>query len=154
MKLTFIVNQKDIEVLVQDTDQDIRKVITNTINQLGENLVQFARQTTKFNHGNHFDEGITYQLLSPLQGEVRSEVYNSKDVEYSNFLEFGNDPGGGRIYPVHAKALHFFAGGQEIFAKSVSAIDPAKTGFFTDAVNQTSDQVQEVFTEEFQKLFK
>ncbi len=154
IKFHFEVDGHSKELLFAGVQKDLDVVITKTIEHLGSNLVQSARDTTKFNHGNHFDEGIQFELLSSTQGQVTSKVYNDKGTEYSNFMEFGNDPGGGRIYPIHAKALHFFAGGQEIFAKSVAAIDPSKTGFFTDAVNKTTDQVQEVFTEEFDKLFK
>lgn len=43
---------------------------------------------------------------------------------YGGYIEFGNDPGTGRIYPVKAKALRFVIDGQVFFRKSVKASKP------------------------------
>jgi len=54
------------------------------------------------------------------QGAVfRGEVASSGDVKYGAIHEFGGTTKAHDIYPKNAKALHFFAGGNEIFAKVV-----------------------------------
>lgn len=154
MKLNINIGSNQIDLAINAVQKDILKLSSLYVNALGEHVVKEAQATTKFNMSQHFNDGITFTQLDDFNGEVKSVVLNSKGVEYSNFLEFGNDPGGGMIYPTKAKALHFVINGEDIFVKSVKAIDPSKLGFMTDATTETIKDAASIFDEAFNKLFQ
>jgi hypothetical protein len=66
---------------------------------------KLAEATMAINPGKH-----VYQIVS--------------NKFYASWYEFGNGPLGGRIYPVHAKALRFTINGATVFAKSVRTSAP------------------------------
>jgi hypothetical protein len=153
MNLTFAFDYHTIPVVIKEVEHSLDILQTNSIIALGNEMVRQAQNTNKFQHSEKFNQGIHFHLLNNKEGEVSSHSETANGVEYSNFLEYGNDPGGGVIYPVQAKTLHFFANGKEIFAKSVKAISPEKLGFFTDAQTATETQVDNIVDQQFQKLF-
>ena len=98
--------------------KQLEEVCEATLIEAGNLAVDIARSTTLFHHGNAFDEGIKFIQHNKYQGTVVSEA------SYSEWLEYGNNEQGPFIYPVTAKALHFFINGEEIFVSKVKSHGP------------------------------
>ena len=152
IKTNLWVDLQSLMTTFRDVKVNMDKVAANTVKHIGQDIIEHARNTDKFHMGTEFKEGITFKQLNQYSGIVSSEVYNSQGVEYSNFLEYGNDPGTGIITPINAKALHFKVGGQDVFVKSVSPISAEKLGFMSDAISETTSNIDTIFTEEFGKI--
>lgn len=63
--------------------------------------------------------GNLHSSITPLVSGNNAQI--GSNVDYASYVELGRGP----VYPVRAKALHFFTKtGQEVFAKHVRAADP------------------------------
>jgi hypothetical protein len=124
--------------------KNITVAAENTIVKASELAIKEARATKLFKHGAKFDEQIQYHSINSTSGEVVS------GAPYSGWLEFGNDPGGGYIYPKTANKLRFFANGNIVFANRVRAHKPFP--FFNNAAKVVSRSLTDIFNSEFRKL--
>jgi hypothetical protein len=109
---------KTLDAELITIEKAIEAAAALTLKKMGVEGVKHARSTNLFKHGADFDSQITWQQEDEFHGKIVS------GAEYSNYLEYGNNQEGDRIYPVHAKALHFWINGEEVFAKSVKAHGP------------------------------
>lgn len=132
-------NQPEFHAGIEKFIQQLQETAEKTVNQLGEKAVEVAQNTTAFK--NTLKES-THFTPNGLSGEVTDDRF------YAYWLEYGNDPGGGRIYPVHAKALHFFINGEEIFAKSVKAHGPYH--FVENGRNIAESMLEDIFNSNLQ----
>ena len=62
---------------------------------------------------------IFWEMITDNDSGVVAKVASSGDVKYAAIHEFGGKTPPHDIYPTKGEALHFFAGGKEIFAKVV-----------------------------------
>jgi hypothetical protein len=134
--------EKDLAAI----EKAIEKAAHNTLVKAGELGVKEAQETSLFHHGNKFEEGIKFIPQSEYSGEVISEA------EYSEYLEFGNDDGSGRIKAKNGKALHFWMNGEEVFVNSVKAHGPLP--FVANAADIVEQQIANIFDEEIEKLLR
>lgn len=150
---SFNIDAQSFDVAFDKIHNDMDAVGLATINHLGKDIKTKAEETQKFNISQHFKDGITSTQILDNEVEVKAEVYNSDGVEYAQYMQFGNEPNGpnGMINPVQANALRFKIDGETVFRKWVRPIDKSKIGFFSDAVDEVSQTVQQVFTEELEK---
>lgn len=81
------------------------------------------------------------------QAQIGTNVYYAPYVEYGTGL-FG--PAGSRIYPRHAKALHWVDRDGEHFAKSVKGMKPRP--FMHPALTQNRTKILEIFRNYFRGL--
>jgi hypothetical protein len=144
--LSYVIDEVSWGISEKELDNDFKEFQTNYITAIGNDMVENARNTTKFNHGEKFNQGIQFTLLSDSQGEVTSQVYNN-GVEYSNFLEYGN-------LPVDNKLMTFKINGRWISTYKRKAISNEHLGFFSDAQEKTNDNSDNIFEEEWNKIFK
>lgn len=86
----------------------------------------------------HSPDGLWGKTFAQSLGDNKAQII--ANTMYASWVNFGNGPGrGGRIYPVSAKALHFFLpSGQEIFAKSVKVSEPKP--FMSNAYEELQQQ--------------
>lgn len=147
MKIRLEFDKNQLEVAIHKMEGDLRQVITNTVDAIGQEVVELARSTDKFNHGQYFDDGIQSVMTDATHAEVISRSYTANGVEYSNFMEYGNEA-------VDGKKMTFQIDGQWITTYKRKAIGAEHLGFMTDAVQTTEGQVEGIFQEQFDKLFK
>lgn len=145
-KLTFEVDGRSIDLVFNELSEELKMLQHNTAINIGERIVEAARATTKFNHGAHFNQGIKFKLIDWADGEVTSEVFNSKGTEYSQYMQFGN-------LPVEGKKMTFQIDGDWITTYNRKAIGEEHLGFMTDAAETGQSQAEEAFTEEFDRMF-
>lgn len=84
-------------------------------------------------------------------GIVGFECINPHDrIDY---IEYGVErpKGGGRIYPKNKKALHFFIGGDEIFASSVKGSKIKEMGFVRKVQDEMIDEMPSWLKREFDR---
>lgn len=74
------------------------------------------------------------------------------DTGYASYIENGNDPGGGRIYPRRAKALRFVIDGKVIFRKSVRAAKPRP--FMAEARRTLIQFIPSLIESDLERLFQ
>lgn len=83
-----------------------------------------------------------------INGHLSSEVIANKNYAY--YLEYGNNQKGMFIYPVKAKALHFFVNGTEVFCKKARTHPPLP--FMKEALAATIPHINEIFHTELNKV--
>ena len=66
--------------------------------------------------------GIVKRML-PAESSV---MIGCDTLRYALWVEVGNGPEGGRIFPVHSKVLRFTSGGQVFFRASVRTSKPTR----------------------------
>jgi phage gpG-like protein len=98
-----------------------------------------------------------FQEVTETASGVSGKVAYSADVVYAAIHEFGGVIHLPDIYPVEAAALHFYVGGQEVFAKHVAAHDvhmperaPLRTSF-TDMTPEIISELEQVVGETLRK---
>jgi hypothetical protein len=121
---------------------NLAKAVDMIVKDVGEKAVQVARDTGEFK--NTLKEKTHFVMSGQYVGEVMD------DRSYAGYLEYGNDPGGGRIYPINAKALHFFVNGEEVFAKSVRAHGPYH--FIENGRDAAENELTNIFAKHIQNL--
>lgn len=129
-------NQTDFLKGIDRFIAELEGATQQTVKHLSELAVAEAQNTTAFN--NKLKDATQFKM----SGSFASEVFDSR--EYAFYLEEGNNQAGDRIYPVNAKALHFFINGQEIFAKSVRA--HAGYHFVESGRNIAANHIESIFS--------
>lgn len=127
-------------------EKQLEQVSRETLHDAGNKGVEEARNTRLFKHGNTFEQAIQFTAHTPYEGEVVS------GAEYSQYLEYGNNQHGDTIYPVVANALHFFANGEEVFTKHVSAHGPIP--FMDQAADEVEKELPNLWAHQFDKHIK
>jgi len=64
-------------------------------------------------------QSSVFQEVSDKGTSIIAKVAAGRDVPYARIHEYGGQTKPHDIYPKNAKALHFFMGGKEVFAKVV-----------------------------------
>lgn len=134
---------KNLVQSLQELERELEKVSQHTLHRAGELGEEAARKTDLFKHGDNFEQQIQFQSAGSFQGTVES------GAEYSHYLEYGNNEAGDTIYPKQAKALHFFANGEEVFTKKVKAHGPLP--FMDQAADKVEHDLPTLWAEEFDK---
>lgn len=154
MQIKIDISQTEIDAVYANVANKVQQVASNTTQAIGELVVQQARSTDKFHHGTQFEQGIQFTKISATEGQVTSEVINSKGVEYSQYLQFGNGPVGGFIQPRYHNYLHFYSNSYGwVKTKQVRTIASDKRGFITDAMTVGQQQAESIFNTEWNKVF-
>jgi len=104
MKLFQVLDKLDFDNKVEKSLDDISEIAQN-----------HAKSTNSFRY--HTSSGLQGNINIIKNGHFARTVLANKDYAY--YLEYGNNQKGPYIYPVRAKALHFWINGKEIFAKRV-----------------------------------
>ncbi len=124
------------------------------------NLLKAVKEQTLLLEGHIKADKLSGQVLSRVTGNLRASihsevtdtgdqiigrVYSDGTVKYGAIHEFGGIINIPDIYPVKAQALHFFAGGKEIFAKHVRAhqVNMPERSFMRSALADRSDAIVE-----------
>lgn len=110
-------NEDFFEALQRFSDQ-LPKTISDVVSELGEIGTQAAQNTDLFKNNGPLKRATGFIRNGEWSGKVLA------NKPYAYYLEYGNDPGGGFIFPKNAKALRFKINGETIFAKKVKAHGP------------------------------
>lgn len=118
---------------------EIGPTVERSLDTIAEIAVVNAQSNTLFkNQTGKLRKSIHFTRDGDFARTVIADATNEKGLNYAYYVENGNDPGGGRIYPKKAKALRFVIDGKVIFAKSVKAAKPRpfmlQAEFFTELV--------------------
>lgn len=105
---------KQFERFTQNLENEVSKGLT----EIASKAATQARQEVPGRSADGLWNNTRPYKISALDQGVLANKF------YASWFEFGNGPEGTRIYPVSAKALHFWIDGKEIFAKSVAASKP------------------------------
>lgn len=148
-KIEATVNEASITKVFASIEEKLTRAVNAGVDKLGEYMVDEARVSaaTKFNLSDKFSEGIQYHPINTGYGKVTAEVFNHKDVEYANFMEFGNLP-----VVNNPNYMVFQIDGQWVSTKNRKAIGEEHLHFFSEAVEKVSAQAQNIVDEEISKL--
>ena len=105
-----------------------------------------ARATTLFKGSP--DGGLRAAIRIIANGSLSRTVLADKD--YAGYVEYGNNQRGPYIYPVKAKALHFFVNGTEVFAKRVRSHGPLP--FFEQAEKFTINKIPGIIKKHLKEI--
>jgi len=144
--ITVNINKMSIDAAFGSIEKHLTRAANHAVDVLGESVVEVARLTDKFNHGEHFNQGIQYTPKGTGVGQVTAQVFNANGVEYANFMEFGNLP-----VINNDKLMKFQVDGQWVSTYSRKAIGEEHLGFFTDAVEQVREKAQDIVDRELSK---
>jgi hypothetical protein len=114
----LIVDRKRFSNQLTKLVSSFEKEVSNGLTEIAAQAANVARENVSGRSADGLWANTRPYKISALEQGVLSNKY------YASWVEFGNGPPGSRIYPVSAKALHFFVDGKEIFAKSVAASKP------------------------------
>lgn len=129
---------------VVEINSKIDPAISDALKEIGDDIAEEARNTTKFKVGN-LASAINFFPTSQNTGYVIADKF------YASWLEYGNNPGGdGRIRPINASALRFFINGTVVFAKSVKSHEPYN--FMSDAVDKVSPTIPAIVAKHLDKV--
>lgn len=98
----------------------IEPAVNIGLDAAAEKISAEAKKTTAFKGDS--PNGLRKAIKVIRNGSLERTVLADKDYAY--YVEFGNNQKGPYIYPVRAKALHFFINGQEFFCKRVRSHGP------------------------------
>ena len=118
--MMFKCNIKQLTQQISKIESELETTVSAALEHISLKAAEVARNEKTYTSwgGNDLEHNTVPIKNSALsQGIVANKFYAS-------WVEFGNGPPGSRIYPTSASCLHFWIGGQEIFAKSVAASAP------------------------------
>lgn len=107
---------------LQEIQSKLPTAIEQAVVQTAVEGAVLARENMKFKHNG--SDGLnspknTYgEQTGPMQARLIANTF------YATWVEFGNGPPGGRIYPKNAKVLRFQMNGQWLYRKWVSTSSP------------------------------
>jgi len=115
-----------------------------------EDIAKVAQQQAKSSHlfGGSVNGGLRAAIKILSNGRFSRTVLADKD--YAGYVEYGNNQKGPYIYPIRAKALHFFMNGKEIFAKRVRAHGPLP--FMDEAKQYTIKKIPSIITKHIKEI--
>lgn len=97
------------------------EILSYTQNALDTALRETVAEAQK----NHTFKSQTGRLEKAIRFRRSGFVGTIKaDTKYAAYVEYGNDPGGGYIYPKNGKFLRFRIAGRWVFARRVKAHGP------------------------------
>jgi hypothetical protein len=128
---------KSIPEAVQATIAEIEAAAEQTLQDAGKFAREEALSTTKFKVSDTFSNATQFHTVDKTHGFVLADKF------YAQYLEFGNNEKGPKIYPTTAKALHFVAGGKDVFVKWVSSHGPYK--FMEEAGDKLDGEIENLF---------
>lgn len=122
------------------------------------NIARTVQAQTLLLEGHIKADKLSGQVLNRVTGNLRASihsefqdtgdqiigrVYSDGTVKYGAIHEYGGIINIPDIYPVKAQALHFFAGGKEIFAKHVKAhqVNMPERSFMRSALADQRDAI-------------
>lgn len=114
MKLDF----SKLQAQFQHLQQGLEETVSQGLSDIAKQGATIARSHIKSKASDGLSANTQPYKNRALNQGILANKY------YATWVEEGNGPSGSRIYPVSAKALHFFIGGKEIFCKSVAASQP------------------------------
>jgi hypothetical protein len=104
---------------LEGIQKDLEPTVSETLDTLANIAITNAKSTTLFKDRTGT---LRREIKFVKNGALIRDVV--ADTGYAGYVERGNDPGGGRIYAKHAKALRFVINGQVLFRKWVRAAKP------------------------------
>lgn len=112
--MIFKIDISKLTSRLQLIEKGLQQAVSQGLQEVTQQGANIAQAATK---GDLANSTMAYKN-SALQQGIKA------DKPYASWVEYGNGPPGSRIYPIHAKALHFYVNGTEVFAKSVQASAP------------------------------
>jgi hypothetical protein len=122
---------------VKATISEIESAAEQTLQDAGKFAREEALSTTKFKVSDTFRDATQFHTVDKTNGFVLADKF------YAEYLEFGNNEKGPRIYPTTAKVLHFVSGGKDVFVKWVSSHEPYK--FMEEAGQKLDGEIENIF---------
>ena len=115
-----------------------------------EDIAEVARDKAKAStlFGGSVNGGLRGAIRILGNGQLAKTVLADKD--YAFYVEYGNNQKGPYIYPVHAKALHFYINGEEIFAKRVRSHGPLP--FMEEAKEYTIKKIPAIISKHLKEI--
>lgn len=136
----------NLDNLIISLQTNIEIAAHNTLLEAGQLGQEAARTTKLFKNNGPLRDATNFHPIDKFSGFVLA------DKSYAHWLEDGNDPGGGFIYPTKSKFLHFFVNGEEIFAKKVRAHGPLP--FMSDAETKVETNIESIWEKNFDKAIR
>lgn len=127
-------------------EQEFTSLTDDFLDSVAETGQKHAQNTSSFKY--HTNTGLKGNINIIKNGHFARTVLANKDYAY--YLEYGNNQKGPYIYPVRAKALHFWINGKEIFAKRVRS--HAGYYFMRHAKDFAISQADKLLKSAFKKL--
>ena len=116
----FKVDASGLYKTIANLHNGLASALEKALQEVAEQGAQVAR--TEREYQSHSASGLESATVAYKNSAFNQGIIANKP--YASWVEYGNGPPGSRIYPIHAKALHFTINGQEVFAKSVKASAP------------------------------
>lgn len=142
-----------IDEISKSINEKLDKTIVDFLHNVGALGQKTARDTTLFHASPAFKKAITNSLTihQASSGRYQQTVWSTKP--WSHWLEYGNDPGGGWIYPRVKKVLRFYSrkAGGFVFAKRVRAHEPYP--FMKNAMVVMFSQLEDLWEASKRKFF-
>jgi hypothetical protein len=137
---------KEFLAALRRAEQQLIPTISAALDEIAEVAKNHAKSTTLFKGA--ANSGIRAAIKVLNAGQLARTVLADKD--YAGYIEYGNNQKGPYIYPVKAKALHFFANGSEIFAKKVRSHGPLP--FMEDAKTYTIKKIPDIIAKHLKEI--
>ena len=137
---------KDFIAALNKAHSQFAAKVEDALEDMAEVAQQHAKSTTLF--GGRVNGGLRAAIRILSNGRFSRTVLADKD--YAGYVEYGNNQKGPYIYPVHAKALHFFMNGKEIFAKKVRAHGPIP--FMEEAKQYTIKKIPSIIAKNIKEI--
>ena len=125
MAITFIPNEVAIQDLFHSPDGMVMRFLMERSSRV--------QDAARANIGGHGATGVDNSTGKLAAGIVKrmlpaesSVMIGCDTLRYALWVEVGNGPEGGRIFPVHSKVLRFTSGGQVFFRTSVRTSKPTR----------------------------
>jgi len=116
----FKIDASGLHKKIANLHNSLASALEKAVQEVAEQGAQVAR--TEKEYQSHGGSGLEQATVAYKNSAFSQGIIANKP--YASWVEYGNGPPGSRIYPIHAKALHFTINGQEVFAKSVKASAP------------------------------
>jgi hypothetical protein len=137
---------KTLEEALKASQEEMEQAAEMTLQNAGDFARKAAVETNLFHVGNNFNQQTKFQSINRYNGFVRT------DLDYAQYLEFGNNEKGAYIYPVNGKAFHFIIGGKDIFCKKARTHGPLP--YMSDAGDKLEENIENIFTINLNKAIK
>jgi hypothetical protein len=137
---------KEFIAALRKAEQQFIPTINEALDEIAEIAQQKAKSTTLF--GGSATGGLRGSINIHKNGSFSRMVLAEKD--YAGYVEYGNNQKGPYIYPIKAKALHFWINGREIFAKKVRSHGPLP--FMNDAKEYTIKKIPGILAKHLGKI--
>ena len=148
--ITFDIDDSRVQARFQAMPEKVRAALMRKVTVLTLMLEARAKgnapvgPNTKTHTGGQLRRSI-FSTTESTPISVTGKVATGADTPYAKYVELGTDPHD--ILPTKAKALHFLAGGKDVFAKIVHHPGTKAQYFMRDALRDLTPAIKAGLTQ-------